>query len=112
MAAPLLIDTDAGIDDALALLVAWSSPEVVVEAVTTVAGNVPVEQATTNVLRLLGLRKPDPAPLIAVGAAEPPPRQLATATRHPGEDGPGDLGDWPRVGRGEPPRAGPLTPPR
>lgn len=105
MAAPLLIDTDAGIDDALALLVAWSSPEVVVEAVTTVAGNVPVEQATTNVLRLLGLRKPDPAPLIAVGAAEPLARQLVTATRYHGEDGLGDLGDWPGVGRGEMPGA-------
>src|SRR5437899_3159029 len=34
MAAPVLIDTDPGIDDALALLMGWSSPEISVEAVT------------------------------------------------------------------------------
>ena len=32
---PALIDTDPGIDDALALLLAWGSPELAVEAVTT-----------------------------------------------------------------------------
>src|SRR5438445_418500 len=63
MAAPVLIDTDPGIDDALALLMGWSSPEISVEAVTTVAGNVPVEQGTVNVFRLLGLRKPTPRPV-------------------------------------------------
>lgn len=108
MATPLLIDTDAGIDDALALLVAWSSPEVAVEAVTTVAGNVPVERATTNVLRLLGLRKPDPVPAVATGASEPLARQLVTATRYHGEDGLGDLPDWPEVERGEPAAAVPV----
>src|SRR5260370_15123752 len=108
MAAPLLIDTDAGIDDALALLVAWSSPEVVVEGGMAVAGDVAVEEGTSNVLRLVGLRKPDPAPLIAVGAAEPLARQLVTATRYHGEDGLGDLGDWPGVGRGELPGAVPI----
>jgi len=34
-----LIDTDPGIDDALALLLAWSSPEWTVEIITVVAGN-------------------------------------------------------------------------
>ena len=38
----LLIDTDPGIDDALALLLALGSPGVSVEAISTVAGNVPV----------------------------------------------------------------------
>jgi inosine-uridine nucleoside N-ribohydrolase len=97
MATPVLIDTDAGIDDALALLMAWSSPEVAVEAVTTVAGNVPVEQGTTNVLRLLALRAPNPAPVVAAGAREPLARQLVTGTRYHGEDGLGDLTDWPLV---------------
>src|SRR3989442_248946 len=87
MAAPVLIDTDPGIDDALALLMGWSSPEISVEAVTTVAGNVPVEQGTVNVFRLLGLRKPTPRPVIAVGAAEPLPRPLLPAHRYHGEDG-------------------------
>src|SRR5438034_4122100 len=71
MAAPVLIDTDPGIDDALALLFGWNSPEISVEAITTVAGNVPVEQGTVNVFRLLGLREPSPRPVIGVGAAEP-----------------------------------------
>src|SRR5207245_10030087 len=85
MAATVLIDTDPGIDDALALLMGWSSPEISVEAVTTVAGNVPVEQGTVNVFRLLGLRKPTPRPVIAVGAAEPLARPLLTAQRYHGE---------------------------
>ncbi len=55
MAAPvrLIIDTDPGIDDALALALAVTSPEVDLLAVTTVAGNAPVEEATDNALRLL-----------------------------------------------------------
>lgn len=101
MAIPLLIDTDPGIDDALALLVAWNSPEVAVEAITTVAGNVPVALGTINVFRLLGLRKPDPLPVVAAGATEPLARQLVTETRYHGEDGLGDLGDWPAVEAGE-----------
>src|SRR5437016_4278851 len=71
MAAPVLIDTDPGIDDALALLMGWNSPEISVEAITTVAGNVSVEQGTVNVFRLLGLRKPTPRPVIAVGVDVP-----------------------------------------
>ena len=97
MATPVLIDTDPGIDDALALLTAWNSPEIAVEAVTTVAGNVAVGQGTINVFRLLGLRKPVPRPLIAMGAAEPLARPLVTARRYHGEDGLGDLPDWPET---------------
>ncbi len=96
-ARPLLIDTDPGIDDALALLLAWGSPEVVVEVVTTVAGNVPVDTATVNVGRLLGLRRPRPAPLVAVGAAGPLARPLKTAERYHGKDGLGDVEDWPAL---------------
>src|SRR5438132_3947410 len=97
MAVPVLIDTDPGIDDALALLTAWSSPEISVEAVTTVAGNVPVKQGTVNVFRLLGLCKPTPRPVVAMGAAEPLARPLVTAQRYHGEDGLGDLPDWPET---------------
>src|SRR4029453_6485860 len=91
------IDTDPGIDDALALLFAWSSPEIRVEAITTVAGNVPLEAASTNVLRLLALRRPSPSPIVAAGAASPLARALTTATRYHGQDGLGDLPDWPAV---------------
>jgi inosine-uridine nucleoside N-ribohydrolase len=91
----LLIDTDPGIDDALALLLAWGWPGARVEALTTVAGNVPLDRATTNALRLIDLRCPVPAPPVVPGAAGPLARPLTTATRYHGEDGLGDLGDWP-----------------
>jgi purine nucleosidase len=39
----VIIDTDPGVDDALALLFAMSSPELKIEAITVVAGNVRVE---------------------------------------------------------------------
>ena len=51
----ILLDTDPGIDDALALLLALVSPEIRLEAVTTVSGNVPVDQASWNALALLQL---------------------------------------------------------
>ena len=94
---PVLIDTDPGIDDALALLLAWNSPEIQVEAITTVAGNVSLDAASTNLLRLIALRQPTPRPLLAAGAAGPLARALTTATRYHGEDGLGDLPDWPEV---------------
>jgi inosine-uridine nucleoside N-ribohydrolase len=93
----LLIDTDPGIDDALALLYAWGSADAAVEAVTTVAGNVPVDCGTTNVFRLLALRRPARFPIVAVGAPEPLARPLETAARYHGTDGLGDLDDWPPV---------------
>src|SRR5919204_40223 len=80
-----VIDTDPGIDDALALLLAWASPEMTVDAITTVAGNVPVDIGTTNVFRLLALRPPRQRPVVAVGAAAPLARKLNTATRYHGE---------------------------
>jgi inosine-uridine nucleoside N-ribohydrolase len=93
----VVIDTDPGVDDALALLLAWSSPELTIEALTTVAGNVPVEQATVNLLRLLDLRRPVPAPWVAVGAAGPLARPLVTARGYHGQDGLGALEGWPAV---------------
>jgi pyrimidine-specific ribonucleoside hydrolase len=51
---PLIVDTDPGVDDAFALAVAARAPEVDLRAVTTVHGNVGVEQTTTNARRLLG----------------------------------------------------------
>ena len=67
---PLVIDTDPGVDDAIALLVAAVSPEVELRAVTTVFGNVPVEQATDNALRILALAGADHVP-VAAGAGRP-----------------------------------------
>lgn len=91
MAIPLLIDTDPGIDDALALLVAFASSEVSVEAITTVAGNVPVERCTANVFRILDMVRPSRAPIVAQGAAKPLVRPLVSAGHVHGDDGLGDL---------------------
>jgi len=92
---PVLIDTDPGVDDALALLQAWGTPSLATEVITTVAGNVPVASGTLNVFRLLALRGPRREPLVAQGAAAPLSRPLRTATDYHGQDGLGDLGDWP-----------------
>jgi purine nucleosidase/pyrimidine-specific ribonucleoside hydrolase len=98
-----VIDTDPGIDDALALLLAWNSPELSVEALTTVSGNVPVAHATENAWRLCELRRPVPAPTVAEGAAAPLRRPLRTAGHYHGHDGLGDAGGWPEP----PPRPAP-----
>src|SRR5436309_467604 len=49
----VIIDTDPGIDDAAAILFALQSPVLQVEAITTVFGNVEVEQCTRNALTIL-----------------------------------------------------------
>ncbi|NDJ75631.1 MAG: nucleoside hydrolase [Chloroflexi bacterium] len=51
----LLIDTDAGVDDAQAIMLALAHPGVMVEAITTVTGNVHVEQVNRNVFTVLDL---------------------------------------------------------
>ena len=51
----IIIDTDPGTDDALAILLALNSPELQVEAVTVVPGNVTAEQGLKNALRLVSL---------------------------------------------------------
>ncbi len=87
----LLIDSDPGIDDALAILLALRSPDARVEAVTTVAGNVAVELATANARRILSVAAPDPAPPLASGAPAPLKRALITAHQVHGQDGLGNL---------------------
>jgi inosine-uridine nucleoside N-ribohydrolase len=84
---PVLIDTDPGIDDALALLLALTAPEWRVEALTTVAGNVPVPLGTSNVARILDAVGRARMPRVGVGAARPPARALVTATHAHGPDG-------------------------
>lgn len=49
----LIIDTDCGIDDAVAIMMALAHPDVKVAGITTVSGNVAVEQVSENVARLL-----------------------------------------------------------
>jgi inosine-uridine nucleoside N-ribohydrolase len=87
----LVIDTDPGIDDALALVLALSSPDVSVEGIATVAGNVDVDQATTNLLRLLAVADPAIPIRVAKGAAAPLKATLVTAAHVHGDDGLGNL---------------------
>jgi len=87
----VIIDTDPGVDDALAILLALRSPELEVVAITTVCGNVPVEQGTQNLFRVLGLVKPPTGLLIGQGAARPLRQPLQTATHVHGSDGLGEL---------------------
>ena len=67
MPVPLVIDTDPGIDDALAILLALASPEVDLRLVTTVHGNVELERTTENALRVLHLAGRSDVP-VAAGA--------------------------------------------
>src|SRR5512140_396484 len=51
----ILFDTDPGIDDSLAILLALASPELRVEGISVVHGNCSVDQAVTNALGVLEL---------------------------------------------------------
>ena len=57
MPRPFLIDTDAGSDDAVAILMALRHSDVNVEAITVVAGNVPLDQGVENSLYFAELCK-------------------------------------------------------
>jgi inosine-uridine nucleoside N-ribohydrolase len=85
--APLVIDCDPGVDDAIAILLALASPEVDLLAVTTVAGNLPLETTTRNALRVLALAGREDVP-VAAGAPRPlvVPRWRDKAVVH-GADG-------------------------
>jgi purine nucleosidase len=84
----LIIDTDPGVDDAHAILLACA--QVGVEAITTVAGNIPVEKATLNALKVLEVAGKDiPVyPGCPDALVTPTPRR---AISH-GADGLGDSG--------------------
>ncbi|MFQ5558689.1 MAG: nucleoside hydrolase [Acidimicrobiales bacterium] len=85
-----MIDTDTASDDAIAILMALRHPDVVVEAITVVAGNVPVSQGVQNALYAVELAAGD-TPVYA-GCARPLLRDLDTAQDVHGEDGMGDCG--------------------
>jgi purine nucleosidase len=54
-----VIDTDPGVDDAHAIMMALAYPDVHIEALTTVAGNVPLERTTANALTILDIYERD-----------------------------------------------------
>lgn len=81
----VILDTDPGIDDAVALAAALFSPAIDVQLITTVAGNVSVEKTTRNVLQLLHFWNADVP--VAQGAATPLTRPLGDAAAVHGESG-------------------------
>lgn len=93
----LVLDTDTGVDDAIAIVLALNSPAAEIAAITTVAGNAPVEECTRNCLLLVESLRPDAPPIVAAGAASPLARDLVTAPEVHGADGMGgELGSLPR----------------
>lgn len=82
----IIIDTDPGIDDAMAIFLALRSPELKVEAITPVAGNVPLDLTLPNALRLLEIAGRTDIP-VAAGASHPLVRRLATAGHVHGVNG-------------------------
>jgi len=83
----IIIDTDPGQDDAVAILLALAEREVLdLVGITTVAGNVPLPLTTTNALRILELAQRDDVPVFP-GASQPLLRALRTAEYVCGADG-------------------------
>lgn len=87
----LVIDTDTGSDDAVALLLAAAEPGVRIEAVTVVAGNVPRDQGVRNALYTLQLAGRPDVP-VHPGCDAPLAGTPHTARHVHGADGMGDLG--------------------
>ncbi|EGJ28970.1 MAG: nucleoside hydrolase [Moorea sp. SIO4E2] len=84
-----LIDTDTASDDAVALLMAHRWPDVQVEAITIVSGNVPVEQGAKNALytvQMCGASTP-----VYLGCPKPMLRPCQYAQWFHGEDGMGNM---------------------
>lgn len=67
---PVVVDTDPGVDDAIALLMLMASPHVQILGLTTTAGNVPLARATRNSLAILEYAGRDDIP-VHRGAARP-----------------------------------------
>ena len=99
----VVVDTDTGIDDALALLVLASRPDVAVVAVGTTHGNCSTEQATANARLVLDLCGWAHVPVVG-GRSTPLTGELSLASAIHGHDGLGDCG-W------APAPAAPAAPP-
>ena len=85
MKRPIIIDTDPGIDDALAIAIALYSEELDVRLITTVAGNVSLDNVTNNALKLLHFLQKDVP--VAVGADKPLIEPLVDASNVHGASG-------------------------
>lgn len=90
----LLIDTDTASDDVVALIMALRDPTVHVEAITVVAGNLPLDLAVTNALIAVEEARTY-APPVYRGVTRPFLRPLVTAENVHGADGLGDMNHAP-----------------
>jgi inosine-uridine nucleoside N-ribohydrolase len=86
----VLIDTDPGVDDAVAILLALSSPEIDVVAVVAVAGNVSLDKTALNARRIVSLSGRRDIP-VAAGCASPLSEAVTEESVVHGHDGLGDL---------------------
>lgn len=94
----ILIDTDPGVDDSMAILFAFQSPEVQIEGLTTVYGNGGTETTTANALRLVELAGHPEVP-VARGAEKPLTRKfIGEGWRVHGRNGLGEV-DFPPPNR-------------
>jgi purine nucleosidase len=82
----IIIDTDPGTDDAMALMLALNSPELDVRAITVVPGNVTAQQGLENALRMMSLANRCDIP-VAAGAQRPLFQKLITAEYWHGKNG-------------------------
>jgi purine nucleosidase len=82
----IILDTDPGTDDAMALMLALNSPELDVRAVTVVPGNVTAAQGLQNALRMISLANRCDIP-VAAGAQHPLFQKLITAEFWHGKNG-------------------------
>ena len=83
---PLIIDTDPGQDDAVAILLALASPEIHLLGITTVAGNVPLDLTEVNARKICDLAGRQDVPVFA-GLSRPLVRRLVTAEHVHGRTG-------------------------
>ena len=88
---PLLIDTDPGVDDALAILMAFNDPRHEVVGLTIAAGNVGLRHTVRNALKLCEVAGRDDVPVFA-GTPEPLLHPAPDAADVHGNDGFGDIG--------------------
>ena len=82
----VIIDTDPGVDDAMAIMLALNSPELKVEALTVVPGNVEAAQGLENALKIVSLAGRCDIP-VAGGAQHPLNQKLITAQYWHGKNG-------------------------
>ncbi len=87
----MIIDTDGGVDDALAIVMALNSEHIDLKAITVLAGNIDVHQAAKNVLRVIDIVGPEQSPLVAKGCTKPLVNPPFYAAGIHGSDGLGEL---------------------